>query len=788
MRELLARISRRQSLVLTIDDLQWTDADSLALLDDLLRPPWAPSVLLILTFRSEEIAARPFLQHLLQAPSDDRRSIDLHAITRTEARDLARRLLDSDTIGAEAAAEAIATEAEGNPFLIEQLAACYAYGRQPGAAGITVSEMLEIRLAGLPENARHVLDALAVAARPTDPELAASAVGAATATRAVTTALRSAQMIRSAGSSEKIEVYHDRIRDALVGRLSAEETRHIHASLAAAIERSGADDFEALYEHHLGAGHAEAAGAASLSAARRAFTTLAFDRAALFYRRSIDLPGLSDEELAESRRQVGRALANAGRTLEAARAFLKAAETVDATTALELRRQAAEQLLLGGHLDGGIDVMRTVLEAVGLKLPRGPRRALAQLLLRRVQLRLRGLKYIERPSAEISETELRRVDACWGASIGLGLVDLVTGAYFQSTQLLYALDAGDPYRIARALAVEAASVATAGGPVREQAAEILHTAEALARRVGNPHALGLCSLGAGLAAFLTGQWKKCTRLCDEASTIFRERCTGVTWEQTNAFSFALGGLLYVGELAEIERRLAVWLPDARERGNLYAVTEAQTRYNICWLVAGNPEGARHEVSHATEVWSRRGFYLQHYNALLAKAQIELYLGRAEDALEVVESSWRELTGSLLMRVQVLRLEAYFLRARARLALATQSRQNQRLIALAEADARRIESDHMFWSDPLSHLLRGGIAHLQGRLDDEMSWLRQAVDGFEFAGMGLYAHAASYVLGRRIGGEEGERMISDAHLWMQTQKVKDPQAITRMIVPSFVPHA
>ena len=234
--------------------------------------------------------------------------------------------------------------------------------------------MLEIRLAGLPENARHVLDALAVAARPTDPDLAASAVGASAAVRSVTTALRSAQMIRSAGSSDKIEVYHDRIRDALVHRLSEEETRRIHANLAAAIERSGADDFEALYEHHLGAGHDEAAGAAALAAARRGFTTLAFDRAALFYRRSLELPGLSEDDQAEGRRQVGSALANAGRTLEAARAFLKAADRRchDGARAPASCGGAA---LLGGHLDGGIDVMRSVLEAVGLELPRGPRRA-----------------------------------------------------------------------------------------------------------------------------------------------------------------------------------------------------------------------------------------------------------------------------------------------------------------------------------------------------------------------------------------------------------------------------
>jgi hypothetical protein len=59
----------------------------------------------------------------------------------------------------------------------------------------------------------------------------------------------------------------------------------------------------------------------------------------------------------------------------------------------------------------------------------------------------------------------------------------------------------------------------------------------------------------------------------------------------------------------------------------------------------------------------------------------------------------------------------------------------------------------------------------------------------FAGMGLHSHAASYALGSHLGGPEGDGMIADAHLWMQTQKIKDPQSITRMMIPCGVaPHA
>src|SRR5690606_40160205 len=49
--EILAQLALRQPLLLVIDDLQWSDLDSLSLLQDLLMGPEAPNCMVLATGR-----------------------------------------------------------------------------------------------------------------------------------------------------------------------------------------------------------------------------------------------------------------------------------------------------------------------------------------------------------------------------------------------------------------------------------------------------------------------------------------------------------------------------------------------------------------------------------------------------------------------------------------------------------------------------------------------------------------------------------------------------------------
>jgi hypothetical protein len=422
-----------------------------------------------------------------------------------------------------------------------------------------------------------------------------------------------------------------------------------------------------------------------------------------------------------------------------------------------------------------------------MRIPKTPARALLSLLVRRAQRRLRGLRFERRAADEIPREALERIDVCWTASIGFGMADLVRGNDFQTRHLLLALRAGEPYRVAKALAIETGFLATVGAPGLRQTTRLLSATRAVAEETQHPHALGLAALFDGYRAFLIGRWRECVAIMDRAEEIFRERCTGVAWEINNARLLAAWSLGFCGSLEALAHRLPFYVREASDRGDLFAMANLRNGLpNLVWLAHDRSSFARQQLQQAMGGWSQQGYHLQHYYHLHGATDVDLYEGDAMAAHRRLVDEWPRLARSLLLRVQVVRINASHVLARGLLARAAVEPPASRLPLLRQAErvARRLDRERLEWASGDAALIHAGVAAGRGQLDKAMSQLRIAHTLLAGSDMALMAAAAARRLGVLLGGDEGAAEVARSDGWMVAQGVRDPERLTSVLAPGW----
>ena len=329
----------------------------------------------------------------------DHRELAVEELSMAEARQLALALLGRDDAVALAQAHVVATESGGNPLFIDELVRHIQSGepidRWEAIGQLDLDEVLWTRIKRQPQDALRLLGLVAVSGRPIRQSLAFQASELGVGARVALASLRSARLIRCLGQahSEEIEIYHDRIRETVVAHLPGESVRWNHERLALVLLTSGSVDPEILAVHYRGAGQAARACEYYSLAADQAAAALAFDHSARLYRFALELHEGTPAQAGALWRKLGDALANAGRGNEAAQVYAKAAERATAAETLELKRLESTQLLLSGHVEDGLALLRTLLGPLGLSMPRTAREARRSLLWHRFLLKLHGLKF-----------------------------------------------------------------------------------------------------------------------------------------------------------------------------------------------------------------------------------------------------------------------------------------------------------------------------------------------------------------------------------------------------------
>lgn len=563
--------------------------------------------------------------------------------------------------------------------------------------------------------------------------------------------------------------------------MDADTLRGYHVRLAEALEAWRGTDPEVLLTHYLGAGsHAKAAHYAVL-AAGVADEALAFDRAARLYRLALDLRPLEDGEAGEIPSKLGDALANAGRSAEAADVYLQAAQDTASGKRLHLEQRAAEHYLRAGHVDQGVEVSTRVLRQVGMKLAASPTRALLSVVARHLLVRLRGTRYRERALSKIPRAALTRMDTCLAIAGALAMADLMRGQDMQLRYILLALKAGEPHHVAQALILAVIDSSLMGERARPRTQRIIRQLMELVERLNEPTVRGRALVGAGVAGKVEGQFKESADLLEEALTVL-ERCTGVMWDRQTARIFLFEDLMWMGRWDDLFRRLPGYMQDAQQRGDLYSKGYFQARSSaLHWLARDEPQAALEETRRAVAAWSVKGFHLTHEYAFYLGHQALLYGGDAEAAWSSISKSWPALARSFLLFYQSVRVEIVHLRARTALAMAVAGH-GSRYLSAAERDARKLAKERARWSAALANLIRAGVAATRGDSAAAVSHLAFAERGFEDVHMGMYAVAARRCRGTLLGGDEGARLTKAADAWMTAQQVKNPARMTALLAP------
>lgn len=797
VRELLARLATARRVVLWIDDFQWSDTDSVLLLREILRPP-SPPVLVLLSYRSEDASSSETLRQLADLPLDEEPlRLELGPLPDVDG---AALLSSLGALPAEFAARFAGAirEAEGNPFLLSQLLR----SAQDGATSSRLSDVVGSRIADLPAAARSLLETVSVAGGPLPRSVALEAAGLDQRGRLIASGLEKRSLLRRAPADAGvgIEIYHDRIREAVLERLPTDAKRVRHGDLADVLERQPEPDPEALYRHSVGAGRRGNARRWAEVGADRAANSLAFQRAAELYGEA----SLLCDEAEPAWPLVGKradALANGGHALEAARVYEEAARLASAGGAarnvLTLRQRAANHYLQTGHLDEGMHVMREVLAHVGVRYPRTQVGALLSSLRHRWQLARRGFEHRIRDEP-LDEALQLRLDASWSAGITLGNVDPVASDSISVRHAIDALDSGDFLHITRAVGGEAARTSQLRGAfLRRRAARLAAMMDQFVRLQDVPVLTAQLHSVRGMIAFQAARWRDCWEEFSRSSTILRRDCFGVTWEMATIETFGLSALAHMGRFRQLAGLLPRSIGNAADRGDLYASLLFHTGVlNLLWLARDEGEEALSVADDKMARWPASDrFQVQHYVHLIAAVNADLFRGDPWSAFRRMQQAWPNASAALFLQLESARVELRNARARAALAAAVSpvtavgatapdpSWSRVALLRLVSAEAKRLARiDSVASARPFATLLEAGVLAAQGRRDEAAATYRSAHARLQEIEMGLYAAAAAHRAAALCDGDARAALLATAGDWADSQDVRAPEKMFAVMAP------
>jgi hypothetical protein len=246
-------------------------------------------------------------------------------------------------------------------------------------------------------------------------------------------------------------------------------------------------------------------------------------------------------------------------------------------------------------------------------------------------------------------------------------------------------------------------------------------------------------------------------------------------------------MFFLGQIAELSRRLPMLLEEAEGRGSLLRATFLRIGFfsHVAWLALDDPERARAELATGMAGWQRQTFDYMGLWVRGARADISLYCGEPPVLADRVDAPWRAFARALDRFVQLGFMLGLDNRARRRVAAAARTGMAGPRAALlrgVEVHARALLRQRTRWGNPVAWLLHAGAASVRGERERAVGWLDMAEQGFVGADMALHAAVARRRRGELLGGDAGRRLVEEADAWMSGEKIQRPERMSDMLAP------
>jgi DNA-binding CsgD family transcriptional regulator/tetratricopeptide (TPR) repeat protein len=519
-----SRAAERPPLMVVLDDLQWADDASLALLSYLAPQLRDVAVLLIAAYRSDELESEPSLQRLLVelVRLEGVRHLELKGLSTEE---LLALPIDAAPAGDSDRRRKLAERAAGNPYLFTQLVE--ADGASPGMLTRSLRDLLLQRVGRLPPSARAVAEIVAVAGRSASGRLVRELMpgGEPDVVAALRALVKAAVLKPPAEAGVPYAFHHPLLQEAILLDLLPEERESLHHRVATALQSDptlraqGAAGSVELAIHWAAAGVRAETLTALISGAQAAQQVHAFELAHSFLEQALALQ--------ERRRPAG-----GGQSAEGER---RAFEAGSRAVVPHLRLRAAEAAYLSGEADRAVELASMAQQELSRDTAREP-------------LRLERLGWYQLAADDVDTAlqTLARADQAAAAAVAAGQADSAERGRVLATYGRALMLAGR-YGEARTTLEEAVVYARSGGSASDESR-------------------ALTALGSVLIRL--GQADEGTLRLEEARRIDQQREASLAAPRPSRIGYLIGSLLDRATAFEHVGRLDAAAAQTREAQDL----------------------------------------------------------------------------------------------------------------------------------------------------------------------------------------------------------------------------